>query len=337
MRQVQLGFALIELAIAALLTTLLAVWGANALVSVMNEAGAKANAQWMLAVREGARQYLERYGQELRRAQSPHDLKDAGFVDWSMPQLLELRADGLLPKDLPLNVSRGNSAQIRVLRDGQCPGAHCVLGALIHSVRPFTQGSSGRVDEQAIAQWLLATDGLGGWVSRRDDQVVRGATFSIPNPAWRGSALSPGTVAVMVRSAGEGAYLRVRDSRDPDLQGSLKVRDTITAGADLHIHGQLLLRSSTVVGSPCEQEGALGMQSRADPLVCREGAWRPLSQGMAGWYAHNSLYGCRAPRGSPNKYTGECGCPQGALEFQLSEVPPRLFAQGVTRYYLCLN
>ncbi len=333
----QKGFALLELTVAAMLATLMAVWGAHALAVAMKDAAAQASAKWMLVVRDGARRYLERHGQVIREAADSSALAKAGYADWSSPALSELAADGLLASSLPLRTGSGAGATVRVLRHGACPGAACRLDAIVHSAQPFADRRSGRVDIQSVAQWLLASGGEGAWVSDRQPDMLRGATLTLRNPAWKGAALAPGTVALGIGQTAGGDYLRVRDQRDPDFQGTLTVKDRLTALGDIRINGQVQLQARAIANTPCRQEGSLAFQERAGLLVCLEGVWQPATPGVAGGYTHNSFSGCRGRNAVPNRYTGECACPSWSRPFQVSESPPTLLSFGVTRRYLCVN
>ncbi|TEA77339.1 hypothetical protein [Allopusillimonas ginsengisoli] len=332
----QKGFVLLELTVAALIATLLAVWGAHALATAVRDTGLQANAKWMLMVRDGARQYLKRYGEAIRHAEMTTALVPAGFADWSTPTLAELKAYGFLPASFPLQTGQG-AAVVRVLRDGVCPGADCRLEAIVHSERPLVDARSGRVDEQSVAQWLMAAEGLGGWVSSRHSNLLRGSAFTLRNPSWHGPALLPGTVALSVRHDAAGDFLRVRDTRDPDFQGPLTVQDNVLARSDIQVEGHIRLHARSVAGVRCDKEGALAFQTHAGLLGCVDGVWQPAVQGVAGGYVHNSITNCTGPGTTANKYTGRCACPPWSHAFQVAESGPQLFSLGITRRYLCLN
>src|SRR5690606_3287736 len=101
--------------------------------------------------------------------------------------------------------------------DGVCPGQTCRVEALMYSKRPLLL-SGGQVDEQMVAQWILAAQGWGGSVTPAQPDLVRGAAFQMPNPPIPGPALPPGTVALAITSdqLSHLVFLRVGDLRDPD-------------------------------------------------------------------------------------------------------------------------
>src|SRR3546814_298142 len=143
----QQGFVLLELIAVALLTTLLAVWGANTLVNAMNDAKAQDAAVWMLSIRNSAQAYLERYAGVLAQAEHAQVLQGQGYADWAAPSLVELKADALLAPGFPERAAIGGVA-LRILRDGLCPGPDCRVQALVYSSSPLVQGRAGRIDAQ---------------------------------------------------------------------------------------------------------------------------------------------------------------------------------------------
>src|SRR3546814_4843078 len=88
----QQGFVLLELIAVALLTTLLAVWGANTLVNAMNDAKAQDAAVWMLSIRNSAQAYLERYAGVLAQAEHAQVLQGQGYADRSEEHKSELQS-----------------------------------------------------------------------------------------------------------------------------------------------------------------------------------------------------------------------------------------------------
>jgi hypothetical protein len=340
----QKGFALLEVSIAALLATLLAVWGASALADAMKDASARASAAWMLQVREGARQYLARHGPALRAADVADARALAGYADWAAPTLTELQGAAILPPGLPLQVAAGGGAVIRVLRSGVCPGSDCRLDALVHSAQPLRQKDGAQVDQRQVAQWLLAAQGQGGWVSERQPEMLRGRVFSLRNAFGPGGALPPGTVAMMAGDGAEVSYLRQGDQRDPDFRGKLTAQSDISARADVDVAGYLLLQARERQGAGCAKDGALALERGRGLLVCLDGIWQAQGrQERATGYTVNSLRGCVTGGGNDNPVSrrkvvySECSCPEGSQAVQVSEQQPNLLAHGVTRLYICVR
>lgn len=336
------GFALLELAVAALIATLLAVWGANTLARRLDEANAQSMAAWMLAVRSGAQAYMQRHGARMARASGSGDLASEGFQDWLRPSLPELKAAGLLPQGFPENGPGGMRAAIRLLPDQGCPGDECLLQALVHGAPAMLRRYAGQVDEHMTALWLLASGGFGGVVDRRRPDTIRGASFGFSNPpAPDMPALPEGTpvMAVMAGQAGDARFLRVGDERDPNFQGTATVRGNIRSEGSVAAGEYLFAGAQHAVRMPCGQEGAVAREAYRGLLVCQGGSWRSAGGRGGGGFSTNSLHGCATPGGltTANPVTGACSCPPGHAMVTISDSGSAASPEGRTRGYLCVE
>ncbi|MFT0547999.1 prepilin-type N-terminal cleavage/methylation domain-containing protein [Allopusillimonas ginsengisoli] len=371
----QRGFALLELLVATLVATLLAVWGAGRLAEAAHESGAQAAAVWMMSVRDGVAGYLDRYGDALHAAIRYDALAEFGYADWAAPTLAELEADGLLSRGFPMlgpmgarqvtvgtvnapgtsgrstsNSSNGTGAYVRLFRNPGCAGASCSLHAVVYARHPMRVRGSLQVDGRGIAQWLMTTQGRGGWVNPARPHHLAGASFDWANPPWGGPALLPGTVALAVgtTSTGGAQNLRVRDARDPEFQGGVSVSGPVVASSDLRVGGYLHLQSVSAVSVSCASEGAIALRERGGLLICRDEQWQPLTGGAAGAFTMTQSLQCvRRFLGSPdrpdsfyvNPHTENCSCPPGTNAYYVST---SAYATGanrdeVIRRYICLG
>lgn len=335
----QQGFALLELTVAMLLATLLAVWGASLLANRINEASAQANAAWMLSVKGAVQAYLSRYGPALAMADDAAAI--IGYADWSAPTLAELKSDGLLSAGFPQRIAPGGGAGIRLLRQGACPGTSCLVDVLIHSEAPFVHKGTGRPDEQLVAQWMLAAQGWGGWVSVAAPGVLRGPSYQFPNPPAGGPTLAPGTVALAIL-AGQGGgfdYLRVRDTRDPDFQGTATIKGDVVASADLRVSKYLYVDAIEAFATSCDHPGAVARERDGGLLICRDKRWSTASRMGGGGFSENLKYGCRNNAGMPtfNPRTDDCTCPGLTAAVQISDSGPQVAPEGRTFGYLCVD
>jgi type II secretory pathway pseudopilin PulG len=339
----QNGFALLELVIVALIATLLMVWGANAWVRRLDEAHAHSMAAWMLSIREGAKAYLRRHGVSMAQAALSDAQAVPGFQDWLNPTIAELKTAGLLATAFPEGGPGGMRAAIRILPAESCPGPDCVLQGLIHGVPALLDTQSGRVDARKIALWLMASQGHGGVVSSRDPAMVRGAAFGFANPPAPGMpALPVGTPAVAVtagESSGDAAFLRVRDDRDPDFQGSASVRGDIRSTGSVAAGEYVLVGGRHAVRSSCSEEGAVAREAYRGLLVCQSGLWRSAGGSGGGGFSTNTVHGCFASGGlsTANPVTGSCNCPPGFAVVGISDSGSTASPDGRTRGYLCVE
>ncbi|HEU0230576.1 MAG TPA: shufflon system plasmid conjugative transfer pilus tip adhesin PilV [Burkholderiaceae bacterium] len=339
----QRGFALLELVVAALITTLLAVWGANAWVHRLDEANAHAMAAWMLAAREGVQAYIHRHGISMAQMDAGGTESVPGFQDWRTPTVPELKGAGLLADGFPEAGPGGLRVAVRILSGKNCPGSDCSLEALILGSPPLLDKRSGEVDEQKVALWLLASRGLGGVVNPRDPASVRGAAFGFANPPAAGMSMLPvGTPAMAITTAGssDGAqFLRVRDDRDPDFQGTASVRGGIRSDGSVTAGEYVIVGARHTVRSSCGQEGAVARDAYRGLLICQSGLWRSAGGSGGGGFSTNTVYGCFTSSGlsTANPVTGSCNCPLGHAMVAISDSGSAASPDGRTRGYLCVE
>lgn len=371
----QKGFALLELMVATMLATLLAIWGAGRLADAAHESGVQASAAWMLSVRDGVAAYLDRYADTLYGTFPADALAGAGYADWAAPTLAELQADGLLPRGFPImgpmamrpalpgsagvvanddvsasHASRGAAgAYVRLFRNEACAGVSCRLNAMVYSRQPMLSPHTRRVDGSGIAHWLMATQGWGGWVNPARPHQLSGASFVWANPPWKGPALLPGTVVLAVSAPGSGVhYVRRHDARDPEFKGSVSVKGPLVTQSDLRVGGYLYLPPIPAATMVCASEGAVALRARGGLVICRDNRWQSLTGGVAGAYSVGDSQICqRRGRGSPtladsyyvNPHTGSCTCPSGTTAFFMSEsrVPSSGDTDGRVQRYICLG
>lgn len=334
----QQGFAMLELTVAVLVATLLAVWGASQIANRINDAAAQAVAVWMSSIRMVAFAYLDRHKALLRQASGTAELSHLGYADWTRPRLAELKAAGLLSAGFPELGVRGLGATIRVVRSGTCPGDECRIEALVHSSSALPAAMATSSGDQLVAQWLLAAQGQGGAVMRGRSHQIGGAAFQFPNPPVAGlDPLPDGTVAMAVTAEQLAAtdYLRVRDGRDPDLQGTATVKGDIHAQASVNVQGYLSIGAEAVERTACPGNGLMARAAFGALLVCWGNVWMPAGGRGGGGYSTNTRTGCAA--GTYNLITGACTCPLGYGAVRISESGSVTAPEGLTRGYLCIG
>src|SRR3546814_15477167 len=79
----QRGFVLLELVIAGLLVTLLAVWGSQAWMQRLRDSEAQSLAAWMLAARHVTQAYLDSHVGAMAETSLPGPLAAGAYQDWS--------------------------------------------------------------------------------------------------------------------------------------------------------------------------------------------------------------------------------------------------------------
>lgn len=343
------GFVLIELMIAALLITLLAVWASQAWVQRLRDSEAQSLAAWMLAARHVAQSYLDGHAGEIAQASLPGALGESAYQDWSRPAWAELKADGMAAVDFPESGPLGLGLGMQVLRHGVCPGAACRLEALVHTNGPIRSRDGKRIDEGMIAQWLMAAQGYGAVVWARSPEVLAGASLRHPNPlpgtteAWQAGVVA---VSVTQSPGSDGApdqggtedFLRVGDVRDPDFQGTATVKGDISTQSSLAAARYLVLGERNLEYHSCSAEGALSVERGFQGLLlCSGGLWMSAGRASGGGFSHNSQRGCVNSLGQStrNPVTRGCFCPDGYAAVQISDSGPDPI-EGRTLGYLCV-
>lgn len=334
------GYVLLEITVAMLIASLLAVWGAQVLVNRYADAQAQSAAVWMDTVRQAVDAYIRHHGADIQAAAGSDALSALGFADWRAPTLSELIQAGLMSPGVPISNRLTGAARVSVWHRGDCPGASCTIEALVHGERPLIDDKSGQPDEAMIAQWLLASAGRGVAVHVRDPGRIQGTAFAFGTTLPDGTVLAVGTVgmAVTAGDSGEADYLRVRDARDPDFQGTLSVAGDVSTEGSATVSDVLVIGAQHRDGESCETEGAVSNEMAGGLLVCRNGLWRSSSR-MGGGYSYNTIHGCAFPDGRPtaNPLTGECECPGYTVAIPIFDTGARPYPEGRQVAYLCVG
>lgn len=348
-RRTQRGSLLLEFMVAAVLSLLLAVWAGHEWAQRARALQARSLAAWMDVAREAAESFLARHAVELAHAGAADALAGQGYADWAVPQWDELRSAGLLAGGWQDRGPLRRTLGLRVVREGECPGASCRVWGLVHA-RPALRTSAGGVDESLAAEWLQAAEGRGLVIWPHRPGFLGGAGLRVPVPEEGAEDWAPGVVALAARvpagqmgdagSEDTDAYLRVRDSRDPDFQGDVTARGVVRGGVRLAARDSLHLERGWGGGEACAPEGALGRAREGlGVLACRQGVWSLLARPAGGGYMLNSRRGCFNAMGgtSANPVTGACACPAGYVMAQVAESGSITAPEGLTMGFVCLS
>jgi len=332
----QQGFALLELTLALLIATLVAVFAADRFAERSREIMAEGHAAWMASLRQAALRYLEQHGPALAGQGGTEPI--GGYADAMAPTLAELKAAGLLGPSFPMQGGRGVGGRVQLLRDDGCPMGPCRIEALVYSDAPLGHDARHGYNLSMVAHWLGLAAGRGGAVMPDRPLVIEGAAFSFPNPPVGGMfPLPAGTVAMAVTAEQleSLAYLRVGDHRDPDFQGPASVEGNVSTQGSLSAREHLRIETQAVAQSTCMVEGAIVRERYGGLLVCRAGQWRSAGGSGGGGYSVNSLSGCLLAAANP--VTGDCTCPTQYVPVRIADSTSAVPSEGRTRGYLCVG
>lgn len=287
----QRGFALIELAIAAVILTLGAIWMATRISNDVQDAGARATARYLLSVK-GAVQAMtvEHFDHLAGYPPPPGVTAPPAAPDWlfgPMPldvgiaQLRQPRADGqpgYLPAHFPETPVYGDAVRVRIWREGSCPGESCRLQAIVHTLAPVRASGELAYSPELVGQVLMATEGYGGHAPPGSPGYIRGAIFNVPNPA--GEVAGIVAVSASLDTTLFHQFVRQGDTRQVWLQNTLDVAGAMSTATGL------MLNTAVQAGAPCTQEGMYASTARQSLAMCMTGVWFELTRyvvtGMAG-------------------------------------------------------
>ena len=332
----QRGFALLELTIALLIATLLAVFAADRFAQRGRDAVAENHAAWMASVQLGVLRYLEHYSGVLIEQGAAAQLP--GFGDPMKPTPAELRQAGFLSAGFPLHGTRGGGGAIQLIREADCLSDTCRLEALVYSDQPLGRDASRPYRPSMVAHWLLTAMGRGAAVLEGRPDSIGGAGFWFPNPPVAGmSRLPVGTVALAVTAEelDRLAFLRVQDRRDPQFQGPASIVGNLSTGSSMYVGQHLHIASEASAQALCSAEGAIVQEQYGGLLVCRAGRWASAGGRGGGGYSVNSFSGCTAA--GLNPVTDTCSCPLGYAPVRIADSTSAVPSEGRTRGYICVG
>lgn len=309
-KQNQGGFLMLEVALALLITLLVAYWAFDANYRAEQATQAMAQADSIKNVANAAETLVLEHYTDFQ-AGLPITRSGVTLPFGSSPgQALEPNIDQLRSMDLGLTSPASNfgsfkslvaaSYKISIKRipagcEASPLGATCNITGLVCFDKPVTNYGAtdpNDIDTFAIGKMIGKIGGNGGAsiVGSKTQITGSGAAWSEPNPIANQPA---GIICAKFGfgAAGFGQFLRVKDTRDPDFQGgqtlSGKVPDspyTLIVNGDTNIEGSLTINSGGPVGAACQPEGGMVWGEVATVpmlLKCVNGKWIPTGITLA--------------------------------------------------------
>lgn len=325
----------------AAVTSMAVLWAANRLVAQVEDAAAQSTGVWLLEIKRAMDGMLALHFDSLAGGVLPQEASGRLlYVDAWAPTLAELKAHGHLPLAFPEFSPLKLVVGIRIMRSVDCPGDGCRLDAVVYTQTPLVLRGSATPDAMRIAAVTMATAGYGGSVTTEVPGRLRGAAFDFANPLPGSTPLAAGTLAVWSGLAGatQARFLRMRDGRNPDFQGSLSVAAAVSSGGRLSAGEHLWLKGKARQGGMCEHAGLFGSDHNGALLSCLGGVW-VNEGGFGGAYALNNQYGCRhySGRSTANPRTGACSCPSGFTAVLVSAGGKWTETEGWTEGFVCVR
>ena len=349
----QRGFAMFELVLAIMISTLLGIWAASAWMRQVDDAAAQATGVWLLGVKKAVDQMLRRQSDSLTGiAQArPGDFQ---FQDVWRPTVSELIQAGHLPKGFTLQPPLRYEVGIRVLTPvGDCHDQGCKIEALIYA-QPVGVASEEATDLSRMGKILMALEGFGASVHPYRPAHLKGPQVDLSNPPLPDMpGLLPGSIIALgfYDSSLLARFVRQNDRRDTHLEAPLFVKDGVTAQGQIQAAGvsvkgrvsageYLQLQGQATEQTACEPEGLVARGGEGQLLVCTNGRWVGSGGRFGGVYTWHDMYGC-LPEARDiqmvNPVTGWCNCPSGYQSLQISTWNRSNEPYDKIRSYICLR
>jgi len=297
----QRGFALVELAIAAVILTLGAIWMATRIGNDVQDAGARATARYLLSVKGAVQAMTVEHFDHLAGYPPPaHGVAPPAAVpgwllgpmplDVDIVQLRQPRVDGqpgYLPADFPDTPVYGEGARARIWREGSCPGESCRLQAIVHTTAPVRAAGEPAYSPELVGQVMMATEGYGGHAPPGAPGYIRGAIFNVVNPAGETAGIV--AVSASLDTTLFHQFVRQGDTRQVWLQNTLDVAGAVSTATGL------ALNTAVQAGGHCTHEGMYASTARQSLAVCMTGVWFELTRYVVTGIAGDLVSGATLP------------------------------------------
>ena len=265
------GYALFEVLIAWVITTAIAVWGVNAWVNQAQESAAEATSAWLLGVKQAMDNAVLDLRNQIQLTQGKIDLAQV-----KLPQsLLALKNTGHLARDYPANPPLPYTFSMRLVQDSvTCEDDQCALIVLMALEPTADLGSTYPLWSQASVM-LMALKGQGLAVWHRFPNRLVGAQYQGSNPPDSGSPYKLGSVAVMSRVLMRAPpFVRLNETRSVSLSGP------VTLSGSVKFNQGLVIDAVQMTDTPCQTPGQVVRRSKGGLLVCENGQWRAVGDGL---------------------------------------------------------
>ncbi|MDH4602338.1 hypothetical protein [Pseudomonas syringae] len=283
------GNALLNVAIAIFVTSLVSVLGASKYVTLVNDAAAEATGRYLLTVRGGVQEALTQYYDALTlvdTSSAPSGLypnapawaKFTGNIQTISVQ--DLKASQLLRGDFPSRPPLGRSVQIRLIRQN-CPGTSCQLRAFAYTCWPVSTARSPanadittcpaepagwRANGSIVGGVIMAMNGYGGSNSINAARI-NGPLLDLPSSDLGFSSRGHAVIAASLDSTMFSQFVRQGDTRHIFLNNNLSVVGQIETDRGL------VIDTNIPVGSACSVPGMYATSSRDSLVTCMGGVW----------------------------------------------------------------
>lgn len=260
----QRGNVMVGVIIAILVVALLSIWYSRVAVERSKTQAGETYGQAWRDINDALGSYIT----DSARAQSIRSSSTiVGVANILSPTIAELQTLGLFSgstvRTTPFN---GGSYQTQiVLTPSGCSGAACLIGTRLWASNPILDSSTGRPDIVTLGAMLSRLQGKAGF-SASSGVSINAGSLTLANP----DTSTPTRAGILLAVNGEGSlvdanYLRINDTRDPNLQGNLTTA------------GYLGLGGTATQGAACTTANQVARSSTGVLLLCTGGTWQSAS------------------------------------------------------------
>lgn len=206
-----------------------------------------------------------------------------GVAQIYAPTIAELQALGYLIGNVnPVPANGGAYVTQVVLLPAGCVTTSCHIATRVWMTNPVIDVLTNKPDIKRLGALVSAVGGNGGFSDPQTPAVIRGSGWTLPNPV---SGTPAGIVLAIngFNSTLDSNYVRMRDPRDPQLQGNLTAegniaaRGNLTANGNVEAQGYLGLNGAATFNGACDTPGRIGKTSIGVLLICQDGRWQNVS------------------------------------------------------------
>ncbi len=227
------GFTLVELIVVVSIGAMLAAILAAQIAAASEESIAQGGGSYIAQVAAAAEQHALTNFEALSKGEDVPTTADD-----LRPTIAELVAERLLNAGFPSGpgtMPTRQAVRIDVLKQN-CPGANCMLQTLVCTTTPITLG--GAYVKFNLAQVMVdQMHGIGGQALQTSGATIRGPVLNTPNPMGNVPGIVCGSSTVNQSLFQQ--FVRVRDTRDPQLQGNLTVEGAVTLNGPTTVNNNL--------------------------------------------------------------------------------------------------
>jgi hypothetical protein len=278
------GYALFEVLMAWAITTAVAVWGANLWVHQAQESAAEATSVWLLGIKQAMDLAVLEARNKIHLHQGKVDLEHI-----QLPQtLFELKNTGHLAHHYPDQPPLPYAFSMRIVRESApCSNDQCSISAFMMLEPTHALGSTYPTESQAsVMMRALKGQGLAVWP--RQPNKLLGAQYQGANPPDSGGAISVGSVVVMSRAVMQAPpFIRLNESRAVSLSGP------VTLLGNLNLKQGLVIDAVRASDTSCQVTGQVVRRAKGGLLVCENGQWRAVGDGLFAKLKPLSYQTCR--------------------------------------------